>query len=268
MHAQSEIGEYNSNYIRKSTIIVPFAHSPGIIYAPNTDEYVLMHVHNLTDHDTPPCTECTAGYTVNCTAQNNMTVVTSIMWIDDLSNADDINQWNGPMRISAIPPGESTLAGQIMDDGSFLGMMEGSGTTQYLVTASNWKDNKTWIVHTESVLFPVLAGQTGTEDFYPYQDCKGRWHSLFHNRSPNYYHGDQTVCGAHAFSEDGVNWIYGGVAFTNTVEYDDGEMYTFGRRERPHLVFDANDSCTPVALTTAVEYYKDATFTFIQSIKH
>ena len=100
---------------------------------------------------------------------------------------------------------------------------------------------------------------------YPYKDCDGRWHALFHNRSPDGY---QTLCGAHAFSQDGVNWIYGGLAFDNTVEYTDGSKFTFIRRERPHLVFDIKDDCTPVLLSSSVTYYKDASFTFVQPIVH
>ena len=67
VYAESSVGEWNSEYIRKSTLIVPFAHSPDIIYASNTGEYVLIHVHNKTNNITPSCTFCTNGTTPsNC----------------------------------------------------------------------------------------------------------------------------------------------------------------------------------------------------------
>ena len=261
------MGKYNSKYTRKSTIIVPFAHSPGIIYAPNTDEYVLLHVHNLTDNIKPQCTGCKDGCTTsngNCTAQV-MTEVTGFRYIKNLSDADDITKWSDTIIIDAIGIGDSNIAGQIMEDGSFLGMIRKNEHTLYLVTASNWKDNTTWIVHNDSLLFNELPNN-GIEDMFPYKDCKGNWHAIFHNEIPQ--EDNVVVCGGHGFSEDGMNWIYGGLAFNNIVEYDNGEMYTFSRRERPHLVFDTSDNCTLVALTSSVEYTCDATFTFIQPIKH
>ena len=289
MHAQSEIGKYNSKYTRKSELLVPFAHSPGIIYAPNTDEYALIYVHNLTDEYGimyPPC-ECIDGTTINCpnitVTTCNMTEVTSIRYIKNLSNADDINAWSEPILLyNVFGSVDSNFAGQINNDGSLIGMMRKYSSygnqkfvcchNVYLVTASNWKDNTTYKVYNDTNnglgLFPFLP-LPGTEDMYPYKDCNGNWHALFHNRSPD---GGQSVetattCGGHAFSKDGINWIYSGVAYTNTIQYDNGESFTFSRRERPHLVFDTKDGCTPVLLSTSAEYYEDATFTFVQPIK-
>ena len=65
MYAESEPGKYNSKYTRISRLMIPFAHSPGIIYAPDTDEWVLMYVHNKSTNYMSPCTECTNGTTVN-----------------------------------------------------------------------------------------------------------------------------------------------------------------------------------------------------------
>ncbi len=67
-------------------------------------------------------------------------------------------------------------------------------------------------------------------------------------------------CGGHAYSVDGVNWIYGGASFGNTVQFTDNTNVTFSRRERLHFVF-ADDKSTPIALTNGVQYggeYGDA----------
>ena len=51
--------------------------------------------------------------------------------------------------------------------------------------------------------------------------------------------------GGHAFSEDGIQWTYSGVAWGdpntriqgNIVNFTDGTAFRFTRRERPHLIF-------------------------------
>ena len=120
MFAESELGEFNSKYTRVSKLMVPFAHSPDIIYAPDTDQYVLIYVHNLTDNITPECTNCTDGYSVNCDDHTNMTEVTSIRWIDNLSDAADITKWSEPLLLDAIGVGDSNFAAQILKDGIYV----------------------------------------------------------------------------------------------------------------------------------------------------
>ena len=276
MYAESDIGEYNSKYTRKSKLMVPFAHSPDIIYAPNTNEYVLIYVHNLTDNDTPPCLLCKDGISdpICATNNQNMTEVTSIRYINNLSNADDINNWSDPIWIKTIGVGDSNFAAQINDDGSLIGMIRKTEKIIYLITASNWKDNTTYIMHSDANngegIFPYLP-EEGAEDMFVYKDCDGRWHALFHNRSPGEPYDSEIFCGGHAYSEDGINnWIYGGVAFRNNVIFTNGKHEMFTRRERPHLIFDINDKCTPVALTSGVQHdaYDDATYTLLQPIEH
>ena len=135
------------------------------------------------------------------------------------------------------------------------------------VTSSDFTDASKYIMHdVNDRLFPQLVNG-GTEDPFVYRDCNGYYHSIFHNMSPQ---DDQTYCGGHAYSEDGVTWIYAGVSYSNTVVFDDGTQETFPRRERPHLIFD-DDGCTPIALTNGLNYggkYGDATYTLLQPIAH
>lgn len=80
----------------------------------------------------------------------------------------------------------------------------------------------------------------------------------------------QQVCGGHAYSLDGTNWIYTGYIYNNIVDFSDGTTITYDRRERPHFIFD-DDGCTPIALSNGIQYggtYGDATFTLIQPIAH
>jgi hypothetical protein len=83
--------------------------------------------------------------------------------------------------------------------------------------------------------------------------------------------GAPNISGGHAFSANGINWTYTGVAFNASGEYTDGMPFAFSRRERPHPVFAA-DGVTIVAVTNGVEYQDettaggDAVFTFLQPV--
>ena len=49
-------------------------------------------------------------------------------------------------------------------------------------------------------------------------DSKGRFHAIFH----------AGLTGIHTFSADGINWIYGGVAWDNVVTFTDGGTFVHG----------------------------------------
>ena len=52
------------------------------------------------------------------------------------------------------------------------------------------------------------------------------------------------IVGGHAFSQNGIDWIYYGLAYDNVIQYDDGTNATLIRRERPHFLFSEEDNCT------------------------
>ena len=112
---------------------------------------------------------------------------------------------------------------------------------------------------------PPLPDGDNTEDPFVWES-DGHFHALFHAMDPG---DDQTYCGGHAFSEDGLSWTYSGIAFSNLVNFTDGSSFAFSRRERPHLLF-APDK-TPIALSNGVQYggpFGDAVFTLVQNIQH
>ena len=104
-------------------------------------------------------------------------------------------------------------------------------------------------------------------------DAKGRFHILTHA------HG-----GRHFFSSDARRWSAAPTgpstqAYPLSANFSDGSTAPYGRRERPHLVFDGE---LPVALTSAVTMpptkkvghpkqlnrWPDASFTFLQPVNH
>lgn len=172
------------------------------------------------------------------------------------------------MIISVMGTGDSNFAAIIdANDNSLVGMRREGAMVLYPVTASDWRDNTTYVYNKSVNLFGELAN-AGTEDMFLYKDCDGNFHAFFHNRDPR---GIMTLCGGHAYSTDGgVSWVYTGWTYSNVVLFSDGSQITFERRERPHLIFDPNDGCTPVALTNAAEYggaTADASYTLVQPIQ-
>ena len=103
------------------------------------------------------------------------------------------------------------------------------------------------------------------------QDDDGNFHAILHNlEGPHMVRGFREArVGIHAFSQDGVVWFDGGLAYTNLVNFTDGTSWNFNRRERPHLIF-AEGSRTIIALTNSAEpggISGDRTFTLVQGVK-
>lgn len=117
---------------------------------------------------------------------------------------------------------------------------------------------------------------SGVEDPFLYLDDDEVFHAIFHNQIE---YDDERLCGAHAFSADGVSWEFGGTAWGNRVEFLGGSSvasYAFSRRERPHFVFgDPRAPRRITALTTGVQYGpgsplarpgEDACYTLLQPV--
>ena len=130
--------------------------------------------------------------------------------------------------------------------------------------ASDWRNASTYVNKGQAPDFGH-GGMWEGEDPSMWIDKDGHYHILSHN-------GDRGKggtaampsgdCGRHFFSTNGEagTWVVapfpkenlGGCAYPRTgVEFADGSVRSFYRRERPHLVLGA-DGFTPVALTTAV----------------
>ena len=95
---------------------------------------------------------------------------------------------------------------------------------------------------------------------------------MFHNFAKKCAAGGGCVNfpGSHAFSVDGRVWSYSGAAYSNVVQFTDGDRVELVRRERPHLVFD--DGGALVALVNGViapgesGANNDASFTLVQAL--
>ena len=96
----------------------------------------------------------------------------------------------------------------------------------------------TYVQHHREIISTDL-GTAGTEDPFVYLDAAGHFHAIFHHM---YGQGTATqwwldTDGGHAFSRDGLEWTYGGVAWGDpqhprgqAVHFTDGGSFAFTRR--------------------------------------
>lgn len=260
-HAQSTEG-YNSPYKRVEVIHQHFAHEPDVTHGPNGEIVLYYSAYNFTGVAECECEDGSTGPSCKLPPSEFINVM----------QYAERNHFGGPWTRTVVFPTRPTtdidtnLAGAILSNGTFIGFARdwSDGSRIHLVLSDDWKNGTKYDMKSPE-LFPQLV-PIKSEDPYLYRDCNGGFHAIFHNMSPD---DIQMLCGGHAYSMDGINWIYGGSSFGNTVQFTDGTSFTFTRRERPHFIF-ADDGCTPIALTNGAEYggqYGDATYTLLQPIK-
>lgn len=145
------------------------------------------------------------------------------------------------------PPGNSTTP---------IGIARSSGAT--------WNTSYVLPTHPDPLGFPNVTGEVYVplEDPFLWQDqASGTFHALFHNM------GGCGSVGCHAFSADGFAWYLAtSDPYTTEVDFADGSSINYGRRERPHLVF--NSKGEPAFLTNGVQedWSVDHSYTLIQPI--
>jgi hypothetical protein len=240
-----------------------FTHEPSVSRAPS-GEWVLYWSGYPQNHGLgPPCLNaCTDGWTpgnlsaYGCKLPRGGSPPTYMSW----AMAPD-GPWSPPVKVLAAS-WDTNLAVVILKNGSAVGTARSHGMPVYLVTASNWKNSSSYRYHSEKPILE-LPGKMAIEDGSVYLDSAGRFHAIFHSE----------LNGIHAYSQNGLDWMYGGVAWNNTVQFKDGGVYSFHRRERPHFTFgDASAPHRITALTTAVSYgddgKSDACFTLLQDVNH
>jgi len=270
----------NVPFVRRSLLAPAFAHEPTLMRGP-AGELVAVYTHATTA--TPPggptCSKCTNGSSSTACGHNinpyNVRLLgrafpTLMRWTDAASN---YTRWSDPIELFNASAGrlrnnntycDNNLAGVILPNGSFVGIwrecsLPRTWATVHPVTSSLWSDPESYFWHDKRELWAHAgAYPSGVPDHPPPEDPMvwvggdGVYHALFHDRS-----GDGKSHGGHAYSIDGFEWTYTGVAYDNVIEYDDGWKWAFSSRERPHLVMDRKGA--PLALTSGVRYSQELT---------
>ena len=137
--------------------------------------------------------------------------------------------------------------------------------------AKDWSNYSTWSRSTPNGLPTWISGSNDCEDPFIYQDVNGNFHALMHLlEGPHFCPNFLCQVGVHIFSKDAVQWMFGGVAYTNLVNFTDGSSAFLTRRERPHLAFKnfTLDGLVPIALVNSAVAtgYGDRSFTLVQLI--
>jgi hypothetical protein len=114
------------------------------------------------------------------------------------------------------------------DDGGWRG--------EVIATAPTWKGP--FVVSVPDAA--VTNVNRSQEDPFVFIDARGHWHALVHKMFDPPETGPCGIwSGGHLFSEDGTQWSPMARAYNTTVFTTDGAATTFGRRERPKLIFNA-----------------------------
>lgn len=264
---------------RTGVVVPPFAHEPDII----RDEkggYVLFFTQASKPEtgDRKPCV-CADGSTDHATCAG-----AKYQWDRDptyfVTASSPWGPWssNRTMVLEPEPEVDNNFAAVILNNGSLVGFKRryvtspeppavGNGSRIHLVTAAHWRDPSSYVVHADE-LFPSMPN-IGVEDPDLYFDSNGNFHAVLHNMQPCPDWPCPEVAGGHAYSEDGINWFYSGVAFGGSGEFTDGHPFSFSRRERPHVIQDPTTK-ELLAVTNGVQYgmqFGDAVYTFLQPIQ-
>jgi len=135
-------------------------------------------------------------------------------------------------------------------NGALWGVSRGGKTSAF---ASDWKDKSTYVRGGPGGAHSSLSGDPDVEDPFVFQDDDDHFHQLIHSlEGPHMCGGTDCFVGVHAYSLDGVAWLFGGEAFRSVVNMTDGGTLRLNRRERPHLAL-AEGTRRPVGLITSAE---------------
>ena len=224
-----------------------FAHEPTVARAP-TGEFVMFFTAVFAP--TVPCTNktCTGGsdgttpwdhpFPGRCPNDQHCSISVPLSSYMSFAKHPD-GPWSKPQILPAPGGGDTNLAPIIRADGSLIGL----GRPPYLWTSPDWRN-------TSAYVFNQVSGPLTGEDpnlFVKHGD-ESVLHAVFHGggwNSPFGYHYWSTDDG---LTWDGHNDVQ--VYSSRSSSSSSSASVSYSRRERPHIVLDANG--VPVALTNGV----------------
>lgn len=250
-----------------SEIVSTFAHNPQVVWSEKDQLYLMYHIgcsHPVkpTGCEDPSLT-CDDGNYLN--GESGISVksaksLTDAQWVDH-GIVFGANK-NGTWDTDTTNPSPFAL-----DDGTIVLAYRGCpfncGGDELinLAFASNFSGP-----YTRMQADPLF--DEGNEDPFIWRDTRGHWHMLLHSLEANGGFGGPMI-GRHAFSRTGKTWTFNNqtesLTFNTTVQFDDGSVVVFGRRERPQLHF--NEHGVPTHLVNGVqEQGSSMSYTFIQPV--
>ena len=260
-------------FVREEEFAGVFSHEPIAVRDPRTHEWAVFFT-SATPSGRPVCNCSDGSSTASCERlpKYGKQGPTFVTWAPSPAGP-----WSSPLQLfsEGAREADTNLAPYIFPNGSLLGIWRthpgaSPGSIPHVVTAAHWKNASSYVWSSDPILPLHLPENVGLEDPSLYRDARGGFHSLFHafNLTGTMASGD---FGGHAFSEDGLNWTWSGLAYSSSGTFTDGTSFQFLGRQRPHFIFEEG-SASPLGLTNGVIYKdastvgSDACFTFLQPV--
>lgn len=292
-HAASRGLQDNWKFHKTDTVWPVFTHEPIAVQDPTTSEFgvFVSHFPNGSAADSGIC-QCKDGSSSSaqspeCRGETGLGQNKTMLTYFATANNPQ-GPWSPLVSLAEATPTDQrrsdlNFAPLILSNGSLI-----AWTRWSIWTSQDWKDPSSYHNQGQAPNWDDPNGNWEGEDPSMWRDPKGRFHILSHNgdrgkggtsKDPK---GD---CGRHLFSATGEagTWItaplpLGGCTYPRVnVPFQDGSLRSFYRRERPHLIFNADG--VPVALSTSVidspigpgmpgfqPPQRDASYTMIQPV--
>lgn len=237
-------------WTRLEEVVPAFAHEPDVIKGPNGElimVYSYFQMPTNSNSSSEYCTQCANGITLYQDVKNGCGLNKTHIFHQMMMISPGFNQkWQEPIEITKLTaPWDWNLALTVLKNGTAIGLVR----ALFPWNANNYSDNTTWHSVGGSPEGKALP-DSNVEDPALWTDTNGIFHAIFH--SMDVYGQSNQYLGGHAYSVDGVNWVYSGTAYSNYANYSDNSWQIFLRRERPHPIFSSNG--TLVALSNGVQY--------------
>ena len=284
-----------------------FSHEPNVVRAPTGEWVMYWTALAPAAAPQPVCEQCADGRTPAQVQCAHSAAGSGPTYMSVAASPD--GPWGAPQRLfagaqSALTNMDTNLAVVILANGSAVGIgRTGGGATgivAHLVTAADWRNPAAYVGRWTTMLFPntTVLPSAGVEDPSVYVDAAGVFHAVFHNQIEA---DDERLCGGHAYSVGGEEWVFTGTSWSNEVRFVEpaaaaessaastgdasappaaaayNYTYRFSRMERPHLVFGDPDRPFQITgLTAGVQYGaaaplsvpgQDACFTLFQPVQ-
>lgn len=261
-----EAADPGGPWARREVAQPVFAHEPNVVRGP-AGEWVMVWSAWALPNASDRCANCSQGATSAADPRGGCGPGRAHGFKQMMAVA---SAPAGPWRAFEIPQLSTAwdwnFAIAPRGDGSAVGLIRAGMV--WRAPAGQFANASAWAPVGGAPEGPSLPDNGGVEDPFVWRDRKGRFHAVFHNMEPAT--GQPAYCGVHAFSEAGNSWTAGGWAYGATVNFTDGSSFTFARRERPHVLFNADGSMR--ALSSGAQYggppgsQGDAIFTLVQPV--
>ncbi len=243
-------------FVFAAEVAATFATNPTVAYSPADNMYLLYYIgcpFPQPEHCAAPHFSCGTGDALN--GESGVSLLTSP---DLLTWTSSGMVFNGSIEPNAWDADTSNPSPFVLANGSVI--------LAYRGCPENCQVEDTELISIASASTPAGPFERSApgeqpifanpnEDPHVWQDSRGNWHLLMHSLENGGGWGGPKI-GRHAFARDVHGpWTFGNttLAFNTTVQFTDGSVVDYSRRERPQLLWSEDAIPRPIMLTTGVQ---------------